>query len=122
MDGIQYDIDIHQDFHNVRCCGCPVAEMPVHAVVAAIHMADHAPRGAGDDTCEVETLRQDSGLWAAVDKAAKEERRAERKWKKDKKDRKERIKEFWKEMDTGEFFLSEKEKADLKRKWGVQDA
>ena len=123
IDGIPFDIDFSQDFSKVCLNGHTITNMAISEIVA--YLASVA------DTENVpvpyDTNNHDSGLtqWKfneMLEKCEKENRKTTRKWKKDKKKRREHCKELWEEIENGSFFLNSKQKTELKKKWGTQNA
>lgn len=123
IDGIPFDIDFSQDFSKVFLNGQVIADMAISEIIASI------VRSADTENIPVpyDMNNYDSGLtkWEfneMLEDHEKESRKAELKWKKDKKKRKECHKKLWEEIEDGSFFLNNKQKKELKKKWRTQNA
>lgn len=118
IDGIPFDIDFSQDFSRVFLNGQVITDIAISEIIASIV-------GAADTEnipVPYDINNYDSGLtkWEfneMLEEHKKESRKAEMKWKKNKKKRKKRCKKLWEEIEDGSFFLDNKQKTKLKKKW-----
>jgi len=123
IDGIPFDIDFYQDFSKVFLNGQAITDMPISEIVASIASVP----GTENVPVPYDKNNYDSGLtkWEfreILEEYEKENRKAELKWKKDKKKRKKRGKKLWEGIEDGSYFLNDRQKKKLKKKWGTQNA
>lgn len=104
MDGVVYDIDFFQDFSSVWIHEHPIKDFSVSDLIKLID--NHKNLFTTEHyTPTAEDYRRSQELWEQFDEYEQETKRREAKWKKGKKKRKKRVKRFWKEIDSGEYFL-----------------